>query len=160
MNAAVINGFNNVVQPDDIVFNLGDVVFGDKSQLPNFLNRLNCKNIYLLAGNHDDWILNRQDMKQLFLGVYEFGLEVSINRKLFVLNHYPLKVWRDNNKGSIHCYGHTHYSLPDDVYAKSLDCGVDSDAYGHKKFSPWSLDEIVDVCNNKKKGFRALDHHR
>jgi len=160
MSDAVVAGHNKLVKPNDIVFNLGDIIFGDKTKLPEFLAKLSCKNIYFLMGNHDDWMNKESWAKELFIKVWSFGAEVSINGKLFVLNHYPLKVWRDNNKGSIHLFGHTHSSLPDDPHARSLDVGVDGCAYSHQKFSPWSFDEVLDVCYNKKSAFKALDHHR
>ncbi len=161
MNETIINNFNKLVKPTDIVFHLGDVIFGDKSKLPEFMGRLSCKNIYLVMGNHDSWILSKPEMKSLFLGVYEFGLEVAINKKLFVLCHYALKVWQDCHRGSIHAYGHSHSSLPDDVDAYSLDVGVDSQIYGHKKYTPFSLDELLFIMHNQKAGkFKPIDHHR
>lgn len=160
MNAAIVNGFNKLVKPDDIVFHLGDVIFGTKQLLPDFLAQLSCKNIYLVMGNHDDWLGNADWAKKLFIQVWSFGVEVALNGKLFVLCHYPMEVWRDNNKGSIMCHGHCHHNLKDNINMRRLDVGVDSDAYGHEKYTPWSLDEVLDVCYNRKSAFKALDHHR
>lgn len=158
MERAVVDNYNRLVKPDDIVFNLGDLIFGDKGRIQEFLSKLRCRNIYFLCGNHDDWMYDKLDVQSMFTQFHKFGLEVSINRRLFVLNHYALKVWRDYHKGSIHLFGHSHGSLPDDQNSRSFDCGVDTKLWSHQEFSPYSLDEVVKICDSKM-GFKAIDHH-
>jgi len=53
MNEEMILRWNSRVQPEDTVYFLGDFAFGDKSQIPIILGRLNGSK-HLIYGNHDD----------------------------------------------------------------------------------------------------------
>jgi len=53
MNEFMIERWNNVVKPGDIVYHLGDVVMGDKQWMNTHFNRLNGSK-RLIVGNHDD----------------------------------------------------------------------------------------------------------
>lgn len=52
MNLAIVNNWNSVVTPNDIVFHLGDVGFGLVENLKPMIESLNGHKI-LLKGNHD-----------------------------------------------------------------------------------------------------------
>jgi len=121
MNAAIINGINQTVGQDDILVHLGDWSFGGFESIQEFRDRIICKNIYLILGNHDHHIENnRGDCQDLFKGVYQYTrLEVvrPINSRIvekfnFVLSHFPICSWHDMNKGNYHLFGHVH--LPQD----------------------------------------------
>ena len=56
MNTAIVNNINSVVGQDDILIHLGDVSFNGFDQIREFYNRLVCKNIHLILGNHDTHI--------------------------------------------------------------------------------------------------------
>lgn len=51
-NELIVKNWNDVVKETDTVIHLGDVIFGDKSKLPDILHFLNGKKI-LVKGNHD-----------------------------------------------------------------------------------------------------------
>ena len=53
MNEKLIENWNSVVGPDDIVFHLGDFAFGGSGLWKEVLSRLNGKK-YLIIGNHDE----------------------------------------------------------------------------------------------------------
>ena len=109
MNNRLVNGINNVVGQDDTLIMLGDVSFGGFENIGIFLDRLICKNIHLILGNHDTHIENdRENIQSRFLSVQHY-LEVNINDKNFVLCHYPLQSWNGLNKGVIHLHGHVHH---------------------------------------------------
>ena len=38
-----------------------------------------------------------------------------------VLSHYPIFSWKNMGRGWIHLYGHTHNSVEDELYIKTLD---------------------------------------
>lgn len=173
MEDTIVSNFNSVVKPQDYVFNLGDLIFGDKSYLPTFLAKLNCKNIYLVRGNHDDYLDTERckGFKDLFAGVYDHRIELVIDRsdttrradrpkkQLYILDHYPITSWREMGSNSFHLHAHCHGSLRDETFLKRLDIGVDVDLYGHKKFFPWSLDEVENVMYDIKTGYQKIDHH-
>lgn len=157
------NNTNRLVGQDDILINLGDVIFGDKTKLPEMLSEINCKNNLLCKGNHDDWLEKPQNQhyKNLFnLGVYDY-LEVIINHQWFVFNHYAQLVWNGSHKGTIMCHGHSHNSLkyPKELQnTKIIDVGVDVDLYDHEPWTPFSIPEILSIMD-KKINLTGLDHH-
>ena len=126
MNWRMIDGINNFISQDDTLIMLGDVSFGGFENIDIFLDRLICKNIHLIVGNHDHHIENnREDIQNRFLSVNHY-LEVKINDRSFVLCHYPLQSWNGLNKGVIHLHGHVHLS-PNKKFGngKRMDVGVD-----------------------------------
>ncbi len=55
-NDTLVNNFNSLVKENDTIYHLGDWSFGGHEQIKIFRNRLNCKNIFLIFGNHDQHI--------------------------------------------------------------------------------------------------------
>lgn len=61
MNKKIVENINGVVGKDDILIHLGDWSFGGIENIWNLRKQINCQNIYLILGNHDDSIrLNRE----------------------------------------------------------------------------------------------------
>lgn len=56
MNNELVYRINRVVGPNDHLFCLGDWSFGGIEQIYKFRKQINCKNIYLILGNHDHHI--------------------------------------------------------------------------------------------------------
>lgn len=56
MNNIIVNSINLNVMEDDILFHLGDWSFGGFEMIEEFRNRIVCKNIHLILGNHDHHI--------------------------------------------------------------------------------------------------------
>jgi calcineurin-like phosphoesterase family protein len=145
MNQRLADGINNVVDQDDTLIMLGDVSFGGFDNIGNFINRIVCKNIHLILGNHDTHIENnRGDIQDKFLSVQHY-LEVKIEGKDFVLCHYPLQSWHGLNKGVIHLHGHVH--LPDNRKfgnGKKMDVGVDGN-----NLDPYSISDIIKIMDKR-----------
>ena len=59
MDATIINNINEVVKSDDILYHLGDFSLGNPGYIINYLERINCKKIRLILGNHDKEIRKR-----------------------------------------------------------------------------------------------------
>ena len=140
MNDRIVNGINASVGQDDILFHLGDWSFGGFEMIEQFRNRIICKNIHLVLGNHDHHIeRDREGVRELFTSVHQYiELEVKKNggKKMdqmhdtfqanFVLMHYPLMSWNKMNDKVIHLHGHVH--LPPNRRmgkGKMMDVGVD-----------------------------------
>jgi calcineurin-like phosphoesterase family protein len=156
MNERLVNGINNVVGQDDTLIMLGDVSFGGFENIGIFLDRLICKNIHLILGNHDTHIENnRENIQSRFLSVQHY-LEVNINDKNFVLCHYPLQSWNGLNKGVIQLHGHVH--LPANRKfgnGKRMDVGVDGN-----DMVPYSIDAIIKIMGKIPVGSdMSGDHH-
>jgi calcineurin-like phosphoesterase family protein len=57
-NETIITNLNEVVGQDDTLYHLGDWSFGGIQNIWNFRQRINCRNIHLILGNHDHHIRN------------------------------------------------------------------------------------------------------
>ena len=156
MNDAIVNNINSKVGQDDTLIHLGDVAFGGFDRIGEFLDRLICKNIHLVLGNHDQHIKNnRSDIVSRFLSVNHY-LEVQIDGINFVLCHYPLASWHGLNKGVIHLHGHVHLNSKNKWgNGKKLDVGMDGN-FMH----PYSISEIVHMMDRRDIGSDiSNDHH-
>jgi calcineurin-like phosphoesterase family protein len=156
MDATIINNINSKVGQDDTLIHLGDVAFGGFDKLEQFLDRLICKNIYLVLGNHDHHIKNdRSFIKSRFISVKNY-MELNIDGEDFVLCHYPLQSWNGLNKGVIHLHGHVHLSAQNKWgNGKRLDVGMD----GNNMY-PYKITEIVHMMDKREIGSDlSNDHH-
>lgn len=160
MNDVLVNNINALVKENDTLWHLGDWSFGGHEQIKVFRDRLNCKNINLVFGNHDQHIepIN-SPYRNLFKSVQyvkEFHLSIDCiktgkyGKQGFFLSHYSHRVWNKSHHGNIHLFGHSHATLP--MYGKSMDVGVDTNNY-----YPYHLDEILEIMKNRKT--EVVDHH-
>ena len=156
MNSVIVDNINSKIGPDDTLIHLGDLSFGGFDKIGQFLDRLVCKNIHLVLGNHDHHIKNnRENIHDRFLSVQNY-LEVNIGGANFVLSHYPLCSWNQLSKGAIQLHGHVH--LPTNKKwgnGKRLDVGVDGNHY-----QPYKLTEIVHMMDRREVRSEIVnDHH-
>ncbi len=155
MNATLVNNINNIVGEDDILIHLGDWSFGGFEKVQEFRDRIVCKNIHLVLGNHDHHIeRNKEGVQDLFSSVQQYvRLEVRrpvsksmMDRYTFVCMHYPIASWHDMNQGVIHLHGHVH--LPSHLRiaeGKAMDVGVDGNG-----LEPISLNEVLSIMKNRE----------
>lgn len=113
MDEAMVARWNALVQPEDIVYHLGDVYFGKKQKNWDwFIGRLQGRK-RLILGNHDegtDPILQKHFQKILMWRMFpEFGL---------LLSHVPVHQGSLNpDKCTLNVHGHVHTnSLSDPQY--------------------------------------------
>jgi len=157
MNDRIVNGINEVVGQDDILFHLGDWSFGGFEMIEQFRNRINCRNIHLVLGNHDHHIdRDREGIQRLFSSVNQY-VELEVDKHFnFVLMHYPIMSWNKMNDGVVHLHGHVHLH-PDRRIGKGkmMDVGVDGNG-----MDPLSLTKIHTLMLSQpiKSGFE-IDHH-
>jgi calcineurin-like phosphoesterase family protein len=160
MNDRIVNGINLSVGQDDILFHLGDWSFGGFEMIEQFRNRINCRNIHLILGNHDHHIeRDREDIRRLFTSVNQY-LELEVKGKEweqnYVLMHYPIISWNKMNDGVIHLHGHVHLSADRRIgKGKTMDVGVDGNG-----LNPLHTSDIKRLMGNQpiKSGFE-FDHH-
>jgi calcineurin-like phosphoesterase family protein len=156
MNSDIVDRINSKVGQDDTLIMLGDIAFGGFENIGIFLDRLICKNIYLILGNHDHHIKNdRGYIKERFIAVRDY-VELNIDGVNFVLCHYPLASWHGLNKGVIHLHGHVHLSAQNKWgNGKKLDVGLDGN-----NLYPYSITEIVHMMDKREVGSDiSNDHH-
>ena len=159
MDELILDNINSIVPTDATLINLGDIIFGDKSRLPDYLNYINCKEHHYIMGNHDHWMLNRdgefkQEVSSLFSSM-QFYLELFAKmpdgRKHRVcFQHFSQRVWHDSHKGSHMYYGHSHGSISN--YGRSRDVGVDTN-----DFKPYRLSDLISWGEQQET--IKVDHH-
>jgi len=158
MNESIINGINWNVGQDDILICLGDWSFGGFEYIEEFRNRIVCKNVHLVLGNHDHHIeRNRGDIQNIFTSVSNYETLI-IGKRTFRLFHYPIQSWNGMNNGDIHLHGHVH--LPPNRkfgQGKKMDVGMD----GHPEFRPYNImREIVPIMDKRDmRSDMPNDHH-
>ena len=142
MNDGLIENWNEVVKPKDVVWHLGD--FGWGPDIDNWVLRLN-GTINLLLGNHDDRHKKRLTELLPFVGDVRY---LRHEGERFWLSHYAHRTWRNSNHGSYHLFGHSHGDL--DPFRRSMDVGVDAMDY-----HPVNLDEVIRMLDR----YAVTDHH-
>ena len=172
---AIIDNINATCRPNDILFMLGDLCLNcTMDQLNAYLDRIQCRNLWCLWGNHNnphEKIVYRKAMGQNFIGPFQVEtypfqyknmlyvgdrLKAILNGQFTIMDHYPIYVWEEMQHGAWMLCGHSHYgcelSRAETMTGKILDVGWD----GHK--SVWTLEEIRAVMDQKK--IAVVDHHR
>lgn len=157
MDAKIIENINNIVQPNDFLYFLGDWCFARREEFSSvaegYRNRINCKNIVLIFGNHDKRGRNDPKFLKLFNSCHDI-LEVNDNKQKIILCHYPLLSWEKSKRGSYMLFGHCHSNLNEFIgskipEAKMLDTGIDNAAKILADYRPFSFKEIVKIMTRK-----------
>jgi calcineurin-like phosphoesterase family protein len=134
----LIANINTKVCENSLLFILGDICLTKNlTYIDSLLSQVKCDMI-LISGNHDSH-LTYEFLNKHFLKVFNY-FELKVNKKLFVLCHYPIYSWNRSHHGSIHLYGHTHKSSPE-LSGKSLNVGV----CNSPTYSPFALEEILSL---------------
>lgn len=135
MDAELIERWNSVVGPRDVVWHLGDFTLKGVTDVMNYLPQLNGR-INLIWGNHD------RPVVRTMIGWYssQYGTEINLDGWHITLCHYAMKVWNGSHRPSeksLMLYGHSHGQIP--VADRTLDVGVDC-----WDFYPVTLQQIID----------------
>lgn len=184
MNDALIDNINERVGKKDRLWILGDfTVRTTPERALEFRERIRCKDVRIVWGNHDD----REVLRPLFEACYEavmvyepaegesltedeVQLEMAKDRlgtrefkrmQRVYLSHYAHIVWQASHKGVYHLYGHSHGNLEawrERTIPSALSMDVGVDAHGYK---PVSWEEIHRVLSDKRGRVppHAVDHH-
>jgi calcineurin-like phosphoesterase family protein len=165
MNDTLVNNINDKVGENDILIHLGDWSFGGFDSILEFRNRIKCKNIHLVLGDHDHHIeRNKNNIQNIFTSVHNYlNLDLRIQHKeftekyRFVCMHFPISSWDGLARGVMHLFGHVH--LPTHLRVmegKAMDVGVDGN-----NLEPISLQEVLDILKKQPNKHLTLpqDHH-
>jgi calcineurin-like phosphoesterase family protein len=168
MNQVLVDNINNTVGENDILIHLGDWSFGGIEKISEFRNRIVCKNIHLILGNHDHHIENnKEDVRDNFLSVNHYlyvtvviqaiAKNLPAQKNRFILSHYPMASWQDMGQGVMHLHGHVH--LPKGRRlgpGRMMDVGVDGN-----DLKPIELREVLSIMQKQpiKSMFAFKDHH-
>lgn len=107
MNVALVENWNRVVNPDDLVYVLGDMFWCKSSEAIPILKQLKGTK-FLVKGNHDR--CNDAAFAKQFAKINEY-MEVDDEGQKIVLCHYPIPCYKNHLYGWAHLYGHVHTSF-------------------------------------------------
>lgn len=146
MATALIDGINERVAPDDILYFLGDFSYHLSPEAAHKLReRIACRRIRLVAGNHDeDWPSSPYAEDFETIRDYEEIAPGFAKGVKLVLFHYPIMSWNGKRRGAIQLHGHIHSEGPKynernrDRGILRYDVGVDANGY-----RPVSRDEVL-----------------
>jgi len=150
MNETLIRNHNAVVRPDDEIWLLGDISFGQPNKTEEVLKRLNGRK-HLIYGNHDKEIRKKPFLQAYFETIQEYK-ELSVSHQgknyFIVMCHYPFETWNRSGHGSWNFHGHVHSRFEERNRDKRrLDVGVDTP---HCRFFPISLSQIINIMDKKE----------
>ena len=154
----IIQRWNEIVGPDDIVYHLGDVMLGDNEYGMNCLRRLNGQ-IKIIRGNHDTdsrWSLYSTLPNVECLGWAEV---IKYRKYHFYLSHHPtmtsnLEKAPYLRMHLINLFGHTHQKgkFYNDI-PFMFHCGLDA-----HDCAPVLLDDAIEMMKEEtKKCIEMLD---
>lgn len=152
MNAAIIENWNSIVQPEDDVYVLGDCIMNDNEEGIRCIKRLK-GNIHLIRGNHDT------DARMILYNDCFNIIEIcdakwlKVGKQMFYLSHYPTLT--DNhddtkplNRRIVSLCGHSHTSDKWHDWDKGLIYHVELDAHGCQVVS---IEQIIKDIKEKLK---------
>ena len=139
MAIALADTINEYVMPTDTLFHIGDFCWKGKQRWAEFRAMINCREIFLIRGNHDNIGLN--DTHKWFASIFDI-----YERDNIVMCHRPFESWDKMHHGSFHLHGHCHGSLGDSLFKLRMDVGVDPQGY-----KPVSRDEVEVVMRQRIK---------
>lgn len=165
MGKALIENWNNVVGPDDIIVTMGDFFwFNDSQSIKKVVNQLN-GTIYIVLGNHDKKeSFRRCDPEKLIIldGISHIFLRCEDENRWYektfeiVCCHYPLMTWSHRDRGAINLFGHIHsgWMRSCDDYdqmlplwrGQQLDVGVDN-----QNFTPVVFEDVLAQLADEKR---------
>lgn len=109
MDDHIINRINSVVSANDNLVVVGDFCLtkslGRTNMVKSFRDRINCRNVFLILGNHDD-----RDASLSAFKCFDHYLFNVNGQKIFAC-HYPCRSWERSAHGSWMVYGHVHGRL-------------------------------------------------
>lgn len=114
MNEYMISRRNSRIRKQDEVVILGDLCISTKAAAANaIIEHLNGRK-YLIVGNHDKYINDKEFDRSLLKGIESY-MELNDNKRKIILSHYPIMCYNgqyrrgeDGSAKTYMLYGHVH----------------------------------------------------
>jgi len=143
----LLDAINARIEPNDILWMLGDFCWGGLVEATEYRDRIRCRNVHMVWGNHD-----HRSIRPLFGDAIEQGM-IRVAGVDIWLCHYPMRTWDRRFHGSWHIYGHVHgrFTAEDarNVSMLTRDVGVDACNY-----QPISFEELREYMNPRIEKFQ------
>lgn len=148
MDRGLIDRWNAVVEPGDLVYCLGDVFLCKPDRALEILDQLQGQ-MYVIRGNHDSICENGRVRKKLA------GLETRKvlwvpdpeapgGKRRLVLDHHALRTWEGSHLGAWQLFGHSHGGLKVHPAVPQMDVGMDV-----WDFRPIEYDQVKAVLRHR-----------
>ncbi|GJD60806.1 metallophosphoesterase family protein [Methylobacterium frigidaeris] len=119
-DAALVENWNAVVEPDDTVWHLGDFALGPPPErVQALLSALNGHK-HLIVGNNDS---PATLAARGWLSIAHYA-EIDVDGHHLVLCHYAFRTWNRMGRGVLNLHGHSHGKLK--PATRQYDVGVDA----------------------------------
>lgn len=179
----IISQWNEHIDENTIVVNLGDVCFHDQDgALFDMISKLPCKEHYVVWGNHNsgstqcyhkavrgyinDHTTPSHELPEIYPLRYNNvtfcgnDLTLKIGKQLVFCSHFPKRIWDKIGWKAWALSGHSHGSdsgrLVNHTNGKSLDVGIENAIEFDNKFH-FTFEDITNIMSHKN--VAVLDHH-
>ena len=167
MNEYMIHQWNSRVRKNDEVVVLGDLSMEKWDKTKEILDQLKGK-IYLIQGNHDRFIKDKDFDASRFIWVRSYA-EMHDNGRKIILSHYPVLCYNGQNRLSKHgnpktymLHGHVHDTLDQRLLEQfqqitrntmrgdaPIPCNLLNCFCMYSQYVPLGLDEWIEYHENK-----------
>ena len=143
MNEAIIERWNKIVKPDDIVYHLGDMFLNNNEIGVKCMKRLN-GTIFMIWGNHDSDVRKNLVAAECHISGGWYSYLIKYGKIPIYISHYPTITSNYDEKHFsqhvINLHGHTHqqtnFLYPNNPFMYHI--GMDS-----HNCTPVHIDEII-----------------
>jgi len=139
----LIEQWNNMVHPGDMIYVLGDFAWRDHAQYRHALHG----KVVLIKGSHDRM---SQDVLRLFTEVHDGMLIRNFDKHLICMTHCAMLVWESSHYGAINLYAHSHGRIRETDDRRRMDIGVDVWQY-----RPVPLELILAIMDKRTFGYKG-----
>ena len=129
----IIENWNRLVGPDEVIFHLGDLAFGKREALVSLVSLLNGR-LYLMRGNHDRRSCSFYQRQGITLVPDPYHLTLPSGIKL-VFSHRPILPL---DPGVTNLHGHIHNNSAPAFGTRHINLSVEM-----RDYRPWRLGELL-----------------
>jgi len=129
----IIENWNRLIQPGDIVFHLGDLALGKKEACAALIPQLKGK-LYLIRGNHDRRGVAFYQNLGITLVKAPCCIKPTPDLRL-IFSHRPIVPLPP---GMLNLHGHVHHNPTPELGPRHINLSIEVRAY-----RPWRLDDIL-----------------
>ena len=129
----IIDNWNHFIQPEDVVFHLGDLALGKKEDAETLVPLLNGK-IYLMRGNHDRRSIAFYQNLGIMLVKDPYRMEHVSGLRL-VFSHRPIVPL---SPGLLNLHGHIHNNPAPELGCCHVNLSIEV-----RQYRPWRLGDVL-----------------
>ena len=138
----IIENWKHFIQPEDVVFHLGDLALGKKEDTETLVPLLNGK-VYLMRGNHDRRSIAFYQALGITLVKDPYRMETASGMQL-VFSHRPIVPLPP---GMLNLHGHIHNNPAPELGPRHVNLSIEV-----RQYRPWKLGDVLQSYLNNPNG--------